>query len=288
MSKTRDDDAEAARSKTSAPTGSPSSGQELCRVGVRIPPFWPEDPEFWFAQIEGQFTLSGITSDITKFNYVISNLEHQYSREVRDLIIAPPENEKYAKLRAEIIKRFTASQEKRVKQLLMHEELGDRKPSQFLRHLQSLAGANVPEDFVRTIWSSRLPTNIQTVLAAQPSKSLEVLGDLADRVSEIAPMSPHVAAACAPSPGSSLDTMAREIAELRKQLDQMNIKFNEGSRSRRRRRTPSCSRSNSRNRSNSHFNKYPTCWYHWKFANKAQKCIKPCDFKPSENIAGGR
>lgn len=267
-------------------TGSDLPSQEICRVGVRVPPFWPEDPEFWFAQIEGQFALSGISSDITKFNYVISNLDHQYSKEVRDVIITPPENEKYLKLKAEIIKRFTASREKRVKQLLMHEELGDRKPSQFLRHLQSLAGANVPEEFVRTIWSSRLPTNIQTVLAAQPSTSLEVLADLADKVLEIAPSSPHVASACAPTPGSSFDVMAREIAELRKQMNEMNMKLNE--RSRPSSRKPTRSRSSSRNRSYSHSRKHPTCWYHYKFGSKANKCFKPCNFKQSENNSGGR
>jgi hypothetical protein len=33
----------------------------------------------------------------------------------------------------------------------MHEEMGDRKPSQFLRHLKSLA-PEVPDDFLRSIW----------------------------------------------------------------------------------------------------------------------------------------
>ena len=44
--------------------------------------------------------------------------------------------------------------------------MDDRKPSQFLRHLKSLA-ADVPDDFLRSIWSSRLPTHIQIILARQ-------------------------------------------------------------------------------------------------------------------------
>jgi hypothetical protein len=44
--------------------------------------------------------------------------------------------------------------------------MGDRQPSQFLRHLRGLA-PDVPEDFLYTIWSSRLPLNIQTILAGQ-------------------------------------------------------------------------------------------------------------------------
>lgn len=115
----------------------PSGGHsEVGKVSVRVPPFWPEEPEIWFAQVEGQFSISGITNDATKFNYVISQLDNKFSREVKDVILNPPACDKYGKLKTELIKRLTASNEKKLKQLLMHEELGDRKPSQFLRHLK--------------------------------------------------------------------------------------------------------------------------------------------------------
>ncbi|EFN66119.1 hypothetical protein EAG_10639, partial [Camponotus floridanus] len=34
---------------------------------VRIPPFWPENPELLFAQLEGQFTLGAITDDDVRY-----------------------------------------------------------------------------------------------------------------------------------------------------------------------------------------------------------------------------
>jgi hypothetical protein len=41
----------------------------------------------------------------------------------------------------------------------MHKEMGDRNPLQFLRHFKSLV-PEVPDDFLRGIWSSRLPPHI--------------------------------------------------------------------------------------------------------------------------------
>ncbi|CAH2087214.1 unnamed protein product [Euphydryas editha] len=45
--------------------------------------------------------------------------------------------------------------ERQVQLLLIHEELGDRKPSQVLRHLCNIAGQMVPDYFLRTICRER-------------------------------------------------------------------------------------------------------------------------------------
>lgn len=253
---------------------------DICRVGVRAAPFWPDKPAIWFAQLEGQFVLSNITADTTKFYYVISQLDNQYAAEVEDIIISPPTANKYEKLKSELIKRLSASKEKKVKQLLMHEELGDRKPSQFLRHLQNLAGPGVPEDFVRTIWTSRLPHNMQQIIATQATSPIETLADLADRIQDIAPPAPVVAStSSAGYPTSVLDDMARQIAELTRQVQALTAQ--------RSRPRDQSNKRRSRSRSNSRYRKQPLCWYHAKFGNKANKCIAPCDFK-AENFKGGR
>jgi hypothetical protein len=49
----------------------------------------------------------------------------------------------------------------------MHEETGDRRPTQFLRHLRTLADPSVPADFLRTLWTNRLPPIIQAIIATQ-------------------------------------------------------------------------------------------------------------------------
>lgn len=261
-----------------------TSGTDTYRVGVKIPPFWPEEPEVWFAQIEGQFILSNITADNTKFYYVISQLDHQYAAEVKDIIVSPPSSDKYDKLKSELIKRLTTSKERRIKQLLMHEELGDRKPSQFLRHLQSLAGQAVSEDLMRTIWSSCLPANLQAIVAMQKDNPLETIADLVDHVHDIAP--PTIAQVTSTVPESAFNTMCRRVEELTSQVETLILKQQEESRSRSRDR-PNYRRINSRSRSRSTTRNNSVCWYHRKFGASAKRCTTPCTFK-SENCIGSQ
>lgn len=267
---------------------SASSAMEgsVYKVGIKLPPFWAEEPGVWFAQVEGQFTITGITADSTKFYHVIAQLDHQYAREVKDIITNPPAENKYAKLKSELIKRLSASQEKKTKQLLMHEELGDRKPSQFLRHLQTLAGPAIPDDFLRTLWASRLPNNIQTVIATQADASLETVADLADKVSEIAPTNNHVAATTS---ANLLTEMQMQIMELTKEIASLK------SHTHRRGRSRDNDRSQDRNsRSRSRQRNPDYCFYHNRFGNRATRCTIPCKYptpltlSSSENASGSR
>jgi hypothetical protein len=93
----------------------------------------------WFAQAEAQFSLASITSEKTTFFYVISQLDHRYATEVEDIITYPPEQDPYTTLKVELVGWLTLSKDQRVHQLLMQEEMGNRKLSQFLRHLRGLA-----------------------------------------------------------------------------------------------------------------------------------------------------
>ena len=88
-------------------------------------------------------------------------------------------------------------------QLLSHEEMGDREPSQFLRHLKALA-PDVPDDFLRTIWASRLPPHVQAILAGQTEGSMDSASQLADRICEVATQ--PVTASVTPAPSTPDNT----------------------------------------------------------------------------------
>jgi hypothetical protein len=94
---------------------------------------------------------------------------------------SPPQRDPYTTLKTELIKRLCPSKDQRTRQLFEFEEMGDGKPSQFLRHLRSLA-PDIPNDYLRILWTSRPPTNIRTVLAGLPEVELEAAALCADRI----------------------------------------------------------------------------------------------------------
>lgn len=260
--------------------------EEVCRVGVKVPPFWPNEPALWFAQLEGQFVLANITSDATKFYHVIANLDYKYVCEVKDVITNPPADNKYEKIKAELISRLSASQEQRVRQLLTHEELGDRKPSQFLRHLRNLAGADVPDEFIRSLWTSRLPSHVQAIIAAQVDLSLDTVAQIVDKIHEVS-LQPQVAAASTLTPAPTENSMAlieklvQRVDDLSRQVAELSIRAR--SRSRTRAHSPRW-RQRSRSRSNAGSGH---CWYHRRFGKRSTRCRSPCSFR-SGNETGSQ
>ena len=73
-------------------------------VRVKLPPFWPADPQMWFAQVEAQFTTRGITAQKTMFDYIIASLSPEVATKVWDLILQPPPDRPYNRLKEQLIK----------------------------------------------------------------------------------------------------------------------------------------------------------------------------------------
>jgi hypothetical protein len=101
--------------------------------------------------------------------------------------------------------------------------MGDRKPSQFLSHIRSLA-SYVSDDFLRSIWSSRLLSNVQAILAGQHDGSLNAAARCADRISEVAPQ--QALASVGPPPNNTallhgIQELSRQVSALSAEQDRL-------------------------------------------------------------------
>ena len=182
-------------------------------VNLKLPPFWPSDPDVWFAQVEAQFSTRGITAQKTKYDYVVASLSPEFATEVRDLILRVPTNP-YDTLKQQLIARTAVPEQRRLQQLFNSVELGDRRPTQLLRRMQQLLGDNAATTdgpLLRELFLQRLPPNVRMVLASSgAAESLDDLATLADKVLDAAP--PSMASITQPS--SEVDDLRTEVSRL--------------------------------------------------------------------------
>lgn len=243
-----------------------------------LPPFNADDPQLWFAQAAVQFSVNGVQDDNRKFAYVQNCLAPVYAREVRDVLMEPPSTDRYDKLKRELVKRLSQSQEEMTRRLLQTEEIGDRKPSQFLRHLQSLSGNSVDNQLLRSIWTSRMPKEIQPLLAIFKKSTLDELAEAADEaIQTMRGSRTTIASTKISTPPPSWQS---EIAQLSAKFDALSRQVAESpgyrGRSSDRQRPRNYERRRSRTRSRPRNSDY--CWYHNRFGDKAKRCTSPCSF----------
>lgn len=123
-------------SETMQEAADSSQSRPVYRVALRLPPFWLDRPALWFAQAEAQFELASIISEKTKCKQVISHLDCRHAAEVKDSITSSPEQEAYAVLKTKLVCCISTSRDQRVRQLLIHEEIGDLKTHQHMHSVE--------------------------------------------------------------------------------------------------------------------------------------------------------
>ncbi|KAL4718548.1 hypothetical protein ACJJTC_006432 [Scirpophaga incertulas] len=85
--------------------------------------------------------------------------------QVTDILIKPPENDKYKAQKERLLTLFEESASWQVQKLIGEMELGHQRPSQLLRRMRNLAQEKVPDDTLKVLWQSHLPTTVKGILA---------------------------------------------------------------------------------------------------------------------------
>ena len=160
-------------------------------ASLKLPDFWTDKPEVWFARVESQFGTKGITVDKTKFDYVVSSLDNSTAGEVESILTAPPDDNKYDALKTALLAAFGKTQAQKDSELLSIAGLGDMKPSALLRRLQSLNSD--PTTLFRAHFLALLPSEVRSVLAGREIPDISDLAKAADRIIEAKGFDSHVA-----------------------------------------------------------------------------------------------
>jgi hypothetical protein len=281
------------------------------KVSVKVPPFWPENLQLWFFQLEAQFDLAQIVKDSTKYSYLVASIEPRYLAIVGDIVSNPPTEDKYQTLKAAMMSRCGESEENRLKKLLSGIQLGDRTPSTLLREMQAMvSNTNFDQNILKHLWLQQLPHNTQAILAVG-AHTITQAADIADKIHQVyKPV--EVASFNQNKPPEPRDTdlvkeigslrsqqyrtpdprdtdLVRELNSLRLQVERLQNDLTQQThqpRGRNRSRSPQPRNISHRNRSRSrprYTEPSDICFYHNKYGNRAFKCQPPCKYRKSGN-----
>ncbi|KAM7310657.1 uncharacterized protein ISCGN_007565 [Ixodes scapularis] len=125
----------------------------------------------------------------TKYDHDVVALPQSTAAIIRDVLRAPPADVPYDKLKSELIRRASKSEQRRIQQLVTTEELSNRKPSDNLRKMQQLLGDKMlkpwtQQSFGSSFFVQRLPEQVRMILATS-SEPIETLARMAEKVMDI-------------------------------------------------------------------------------------------------------
>jgi hypothetical protein len=250
-------------------------------IACKLPTFWSSNPKQWFRTAESNFHVSGITSEVTRYHHVIKSLTSDVVSELEDVLDDQSTADNYTALKAIILERFTSTTEEKLRRLVSQEAMGDRTPSQFLRHLQSLSDKNAQDKLLRTLWLDKLPPQLQTVVAQHPDLAIADVAKIADSVHGVLKMQPPMCAATSAPATAATSTSDSALQEVLRRLEVLEVR----SRAPERNRGGETRRSNSRSQTRERMDSHPTCWYHRTHGDKAKHCKKPCDYHKTSAAA---
>lgn len=260
---------------------------EICAPKmIKLPSFWKDNPALWFLQVEASFALWRISSNESKYRYVLVHLDASVLPFVSDIISTPSVTGKYDALKKRIVDSFDETSKTKLRKLLRGQEFTTEKPSNLLQKLRNLAGGQCNDIVLRTLFLEQLPDNVRTILAISEVSDLSKLALQADKIFEMS--NTNINQVCTNTENSNSDNsnkIVSEINELKATIEsltgQLKGRRSEQCRSRSRSRSMSKGRFDRRNMSPAPSQQEDTgiCYYYRRFGKEAYHCLLPCNWK---------
>lgn len=264
-------------------------------LASKIPDFWTDQPSLWFMQAEAMLTPQHL-SDQIKYNMIITKLGKDVIGQVTDILIKPPDSGKYETLKKRLIQIYEETEIRQIQKLMSEMELGEQKPSQLLRRMKELARNRIGDETLSVLWQGHLPPPVRGVLAVADIKELDKIAATADKIMEssrpffVAEVSNSNTSSSAGSSGNTSDSMQTE--QILKEIAKLHLKINKINNRHGRSRSRNRNQGNNWNRGRSSSSKKTRmspnspdwlCFYHFRFREKASKCVEPCNWKNQGN-----
>lgn len=149
------------------------------RVSIKPPAFMETAVQGWFAVMDAQFHIAGITVEATKFYHVLSALPPDTIAHIPQVTLT---STNFKELQQVVTDMYEKTKPELFERLISKTRLTGR-PSLFLCELREVADkVGVGDDLIRHKFVQSLPSSIAPVLASQRDLSLSQLGKLADEL----------------------------------------------------------------------------------------------------------
>ena len=83
-----------------------ASSSMIAKVLMKLPAFWPDAAEVWFAQADDQFAILSISVSKTNFYHAVAVLPQEVASWILDLICASPAGDPYEVLIEQLITHY--------------------------------------------------------------------------------------------------------------------------------------------------------------------------------------
>ncbi len=253
---------------------------EINAASIQLPSPWPANMVAWFHGVEAQFHCREITQELTMYFHVLRTLPEPMMQKLGKFLACPLSCTPYTDLKIELLKLTTLFDKQRYAAVSRDVEFGESKPSDLLSRLEALIpNRSSTDSYFRQLWLEKLPSTVQSILAAVPStSSMTELAAFADKVDEAQYLQPTITKVSLPPrpmPSPTSGTLAGELHALRLEVKELRNEVRDiKARPRDRTRSVSSSRFRSRPRYVEASNRL--CFYHTNFGAHAKKCQQPC------------
>ena len=279
-----------AGSNSPPPTLATADSAQLATLSAQVaamalPPFWPDNPEAWFTNIESQFVMSNTTNEATKFQKVICKLPPGISDKIIHITSKPHfEPGDYTRLKEAILSSFKKSRTKRWGELVKLSCEPNLKPTEILNKMRSLTLSTNPDDCIhlqpedfKVHFIQALPAHMQGLFSVIAKNcSIDELAQQADTFIEATPTPPHPNVSAIEQTTQS-DPQPSETTQQAQPVPVVDAIARNRGRARGNYRNQSDRRNREQNRSQPQTRDNQLCYYHTRFGDQARRCSgSPC------------